>query len=153
VDDAATVILDALPARKFRGNIVTIFPQGDDQSRTFPVEVTVPNSDGVIRAGMLCRVDLGVGEPRMALMVHKDALVLGGPTPAVYKVNDKRAHIVNVEILGYQGERVEIRGELSPGDSVVVRGNERIRDGQQVMVLSDPSNSSSSESSGQRKKQ
>lgn len=139
VGDNATVSLDAIPGRTFSGQILSLFPSGDPQSRTIPVKVEVPNPDRAIRAGMLSRVTLWVGPPRAAIMVPKDALVLEGPQRAVFVVNDEKAHRVEVQVLGYQGELAEVNGNLRPRDLVVVRGNERIQDGQPVVILSDSS--------------
>ncbi|GIX03602.1 MAG: hypothetical protein KatS3mg113_0608 [Planctomycetaceae bacterium] len=84
------VELSALRGAQFIGKVVSVSPQGDVRSRTFPVRVRVQNeirADGPrIKAGMLARVTLAVGEVQQALLVPKDALVLGGPTPMVYVV-------------------------------------------------------------------
>jgi multidrug efflux pump subunit AcrA (membrane-fusion protein) len=42
---------------------------------------------------------------------------------------------VNVEIVGYYDGNVAVKGELKPGDKVVIRGNERLMPGQTVLVL------------------
>jgi RND family efflux transporter MFP subunit len=143
VSDVADVSLDAVPGSTFSGRVLSLFPAGDPQSRTIPVKVEVRNSEGTIRAGMLSRVTLWVGSPRRAMMVPKDALVLEGPRRAVFIVNDEKAHRIGVQVLGYQGEAVEVSGDLHPGDLVVVRGNERIQDGQPVVINSAPSSSNS----------
>jgi hypothetical protein len=34
-----------------------------------------------------------------------------------------------------QGDRIEILGAVSPGDTVVIRGNERLQPGQAVSIM------------------
>jgi hypothetical protein len=49
-------------------------------------------------------------------------------------VEDGVAHKKDVE-LGYgEGEMIEVIGDISPADTVIVRGGERLRDGQNVVI-------------------
>ncbi|MBW2620151.1 MAG: efflux RND transporter periplasmic adaptor subunit, partial [Deltaproteobacteria bacterium] len=50
-------------------------------------------------------------------------------------VADGKAIPVNVKILGYYDGNVAVQGNLKPGAPVVIRGNERLRPGQAVIVL------------------
>ena len=45
--------------QEFYGQVTAISPQADQKSRTFQVEVTVPNSNDLLRAGMVATLDLG----------------------------------------------------------------------------------------------
>lgn len=85
------VRVDAHPGETFFGAIERIVPQADTRTRTFPVRIRVENPDGPdgtprLKAGMLARAMLAVGEPRPTLMVPKDALVMGGPEPVVFVI-------------------------------------------------------------------
>jgi multidrug efflux pump subunit AcrA (membrane-fusion protein) len=143
---SATVILGALGGKAYPATISRIVPQADVRSRSFPVKIELSNprdDDGhELKAGMLAQVTLAVGRPQPALLVPKDALVLGGRNPLVYVVeNDpkKRATVRAVPVqLGVadQGD-IQVTGDLKAGQKVVVRGNERLRPGMQVMVVED----------------
>jgi multidrug efflux pump subunit AcrA (membrane-fusion protein) len=75
-----------------------------------------------------------VGETREAILVPKDAVVHRAGTTLVYVVNGETVHEVRVQTGAAQGGAVEVAGGLRPGQMVVVRGNERLRDGQRVQV-------------------
>lgn len=137
--------LDAAPGRTWIGRVAHIVPQADLLSRSFPVEVELENSveNGVpvLKAGMLARAWLPVGKAGSATVVPKDALVLGGPRPIVYRITAGTAtggmttgvvQPVEVTLGGAVEGSVEVRAGLSPGDIVVVRGNERLRPGMAV---------------------
>jgi len=141
-ESSAEVRFEALPEEKFSGHVSAVIPQADTAARTFPVEVTVPNPDSRILAGMLTRVTFEVGQPRPALLVTKDALV---PQPEgggyLVKVEQGVAQIVPVKVLGSHGERYAVESlgpPLSPGDEIVVRGNERLRPGQRITTSAAP---------------
>ncbi len=133
----------------FTGTVFQIVPVGDARSRTFPVTLRLNNplrnQRPVLHGGMLAHVALPTGERRKSLLVPKDALVLGGPNPMVYVVDSTTGQPLNrgakgrvrpvVVTLGTAvGPLIEVRGILKAGDAVVVRGNERLRPGLEVVL-------------------
>ncbi len=134
--DSAEVIFDALQGRTFKGVIDAIIPKADRAGRTFPVRIEIPNPKGIIKAGMLGRATLAVGNPHKAILIPKDALVLGGAGKSVYVINDQTAHLVQVKTGPAHGSLIEVKGNLKAGQRVAVRGNERLRPGQRVKVVS-----------------
>jgi len=133
--DSAEVIFDALPGRTFKGVIDAIIPKADRAARTFPVRIEVPNPKAIIKAGMLGRTTLAVGNPHKAILIPKDALVLSGAGQSVYVINDKSAHLIQVKTGPSHGSLIEVKGNLKAGQRVAVRGNERLRPGQRVTVV------------------
>ncbi len=130
----ADVTFEALPDSQVTGTIVGVVRQADPQSRTFPIRVRIANPGWRIGAGMLARVSLPVGgESVDALLVPKDAVVRQGPREVVYRINDDRT-VEPVEVESGQGVGpwVVVAGEVSEGQRVVTRGNERLRPGQTV---------------------
>ncbi len=134
--DSSKVTFDALPDRVFKGVIDAIIPRADGAARTFPVRIEVPNPRGSIKGGMLGRATLAVGNPHKAILIPKDALVLGGAGKSVYVINDQTAHLVQVKTGPAHGSLIEVKGNLKAGQRVAVRGNERLRPGQRVKVVS-----------------
>jgi len=141
----ANVLVSALPDQLFTGTVSRIIPQADVQARTFPVKIRIKNvideSGPMIKSGMICRVNLATGPKTEGLMVNKDALVLGGKTPVVYIVDSSgdqaTVNPVPVRLGVAQGRLIQVTGELKAGQSVVVRGNERLRPGQPVSVVAE----------------
>jgi len=135
------VEVPAVPGKFFTGTIQSIIPQADTRARSFPVRVSVKNetdkSGPVLKSGMLARVPVPVGERRKAVMVPKDALVLGGREPVVFVVGKSAdgaaaAKRIPVVLGAMDDNLIEVDGAVSAGDSVVIRGNERLKDGQIV---------------------
>lgn len=79
-------------------------------------------------------VVLPAGRSRQALTVHKDAIVRRQGQAFVYVAKDGQAQIRPVQLGAAVGGRFEVLGGLGPGEPVVVRGNERLRPGQQIAV-------------------
>ena len=117
------------------GRINAILPQGDPNSRTFPVKINIENQDFKIKSGMESMVTFNLAAQKSALLVPKDAVVTAGNDRLVFIVNDGKAIPVPVKILGYYDGNVEVAGKLAPGIKVVIRGNERLRPGQPVRII------------------
>ena len=69
------------------------------------------------------------------LAAPRDALVLRANRISVYVIdqeNNAKRH--DVELGTAEGDYIEVIGDIEPGDSVVIRGGERLRDGQSVTI-------------------
>ena len=85
--------------------------------------------------GEAVTVELADGLPTDSLSVPRDALVLRDKEVFVYKLSaDNTAIKVPVITSPGRGEDIAIEGDLEPGSLVVVRGAERLRDGQAVKI-------------------
>ncbi|MCA9122555.1 MAG: efflux RND transporter periplasmic adaptor subunit [Planctomycetaceae bacterium] len=138
----AQIHVDAVPDQEFTGRVARIVPDADLRSRTFPVKVRLANpknEDGyALKSGMLARVTLAIGPPTQALLVPKDSLVLGGPRPTLMVVTanpetkSETVRPVPVQLGVTDGSLIQVAGEISAADRVVVIGNERVRPGQPI---------------------
>ena len=133
-----TVEVDALPGRLVTGTIYRLMPVVDPKARTLPVRVRLPGRDDergrMLRPGMFCRVHIAGTTERQALVVPKDAIVLGQREPFVYVVDPESSTVrpVNVRLGVAVGDDIEVQGPLAAGMNVVIRGNERLRPGMPV---------------------
>ena len=63
-------------AQEFFGQVSAISPQADQKSRTFQIEVTIPNPKGLLKSGMVATLDVGGAKLRSpALVVPIEAVV------------------------------------------------------------------------------
>ncbi len=133
--DSVAIVVDALGSDPIAGLVTAVSAEGYAASRTFPVVVEAANPEGRMLGNMSARVRFRIAQARASLLVHKDALVSGPEGQVVYLARDGKALSRPVETgLAHQGY-VAVTGELAPGDLAVVRGNERLRDGQAVRII------------------
>ena len=127
------VQLASLAGVDIRGAVVAIIPRANPQARTFPVRIQIEDADPRIGAGMLAEVEIAVGEAQPALVVPKDAIANGPAGTVVWVVSQEDTVApVPVTVGDAQGIWVSVEGDLTPGDLVVVRGNERLQPGAPV---------------------
>jgi RND family efflux transporter MFP subunit len=127
---------------KLNGTVKSIVSQADLRSRTFPVRIEIENrkiGDGfALQPGMLGRATLLVGAIAEMTVVKKDALVLGAGETSVFKVDSRGASKVAVEVPVQTGpafgEWIQVVGDISVDDQVVLLGNERLKTGDEISI-------------------
>jgi len=121
--------------KPLKGTVTGFAPSASEATHTFPVIITVDNSEGRLGAGMLVRAVLSLKETFSSLAVSKDAIVRQGNQTMIYTITDGKAAPIQVTTSSSNGELVAVTGPgLSEGMPVVVRGNERIFPGAPVMT-------------------
>jgi RND family efflux transporter MFP subunit len=126
----------AFGAEDAAATIRTVVPVGDASSRQLEVRVRVARADWSVGAAI--EVALPQGEARDGVAVPRDALILRGAQAWVYRVNaESKAERVDLELGAAHEDWVEVHGALAVGDTLVVRGGERLSDGQRVRVSED----------------
>ena len=135
--DKVTLTVDALPGKTFNGKIERLYPTIDAATHTFKAEVTVPNTDRVLRPGMYARVKVNFGT-RHSVVVPDQCLVKqeGTGTRFIYVLNaDNTVSYLPVTIGRHRGREYEILEGLEDGQKVVVKGQSLLKDGIKVNVL------------------
>lgn len=130
----AEIHVEAYPTEVFPGKLARINPTVDPQSRSFDVEVHVPNPDHRLKHGGFAKGDVIVGTADNALTIPLEAVTRFAGVSKVFKVRDNTAAEVEVTI-GTQGpDWVEALGGLQAGDIVVTSGQSRLANGTRVEV-------------------
>jgi RND family efflux transporter MFP subunit len=133
--DQLQVRVDAI-GRSFTGKIVRFTRDVNFETRTMETEVDVENKDLSIAPGMYANTLLQLGHVTNVVTIPVEALVLNGQQETVYVLDDSnRIHIRNVAV-GLQGSKLaEISNGLNPGDRVVVGGQDKYQEGEEVNPL------------------
>jgi len=121
-----------VPSRRLEltGSVRDIVPATDPQSRSFEVKLGLPD-DPSLAAGLFARVHAAA--PRVqTLMVPAAALVERGQLHGLYVVADGRLHFRLVRPGRHSDGQVEILSGLEAGETIVVEGIGRAKDGARV---------------------
>lgn len=111
----------------------------DAQSRTFPIEVEIPNPDGHIKPEMVATVFLTRATLDEALVVPRPALIREETGFMVFAVDRNgtvaRAQRRVVQTGPSYGNEVVVLSGLAPGEEVVVLGQNNLSEGDMVDVI------------------
>jgi RND family efflux transporter MFP subunit len=134
--------VDAYKDERFAGSVSRVNRTVDRSSRTFAVEVVVPNQDRRLSAGSFVKAAIVIGVDNKARTVPEEAIVnFAGVTKAFVLRDDKVAEVAvktGVPVVvteGGQGRTwLEVEGDLPIGAKVVTSGQSRLADGASARV-------------------
>jgi RND family efflux transporter MFP subunit len=133
--DPATLVLSALPEKKFAGTVTRFASALDPSTRTMKVEIDFPNPDGLLHPGMYGNLTLNLETHAEALTLPAPALVTEKGKTFVYVVEDGKARRVEVTTGIDDGIRVEITKGLQGNEAVIVGGASTVTDGGAVRAI------------------
>jgi RND family efflux transporter MFP subunit len=133
--DPMQIRIDSLN-RSIMGKVVRFTRSVNFETRTMETEVDVENRDLSISPGMYANTRLQMASANNILTMPVEALIIRGDQQVVYVV-DANNHIhVREVVVGLRGTKLaEIKSGLSQGDHVIVGGQEKYNDGEQVSPM------------------
>jgi RND family efflux transporter MFP subunit len=140
LDQPCEIQLDALPDVRFRGVVHRMVPTVDRSKATVLAKVRFVDKDPRILPEMSAKVafltqEMAPGERNARTVVQPAAVVERGGRKVVFVIREARAIATTVETGRTLGDMIEIVRGVKPGDRVVLRPAEKLRDGTTVAVI------------------
>jgi RND family efflux transporter MFP subunit len=128
---------EAVPDQVLTGIVKTVALKADAQTRTFQVEIELPNDlIRSLKSGMFARAEITTSGANKSLVIPSTALIeSAGNFPTVFIVKNSVALSRSVSVGVRSDSLVEIRSGLSTQDSVVTFGQQNLKDGSKVRVF------------------
>jgi RND family efflux transporter MFP subunit len=141
---ATTVRIPALDT-SFTGRVSLIGVAADPATRSYTVEISVPNPARRLRDGMVAEATITTKATTSAIVVPASAVVhdaTANSATVVYVLDRDaaRAHARRVITGAARGDSLEITSGLDENDRIVVAGQQRLREGAAVKLVSPQSN-------------
>lgn len=141
IDKHVTVRIAALGGVEFAATVTRIAPMIDPTTRMLRADITLKPSEAQqqlvarIRPGMYAQVQVDLGRRDDAVTIPRQSLVQQRRgANFVWVIKDSTAHQQNLT-LGLRGrDRVEVLSGLDGGEAVVLRGGEKLKQGEKVTV-------------------
>ncbi len=131
--------------REVNGRILSISPSIDEATKAFPVEITVDNSQGDMKVGMVVKLKLVSGTANNVLALPTDAMLEKDGVKYVFVMENDTAKEVKIKTGLMTDTKIEIKEGLEEGQTVITSGNELIKDGQKVKVTKESESNSAQE--------
>ena len=127
------VEVTSLPDAHYTVAIERVVPAANPGSRTYDIEATIANRDGLLRSGMFARVTVPTGT-REVVLAPAAAVVRRGQLTGFWLVDaDERAHLRWVRLGRQHGDGVEVLSGLHGGESVVLHSELPLAEGDKVV--------------------
>jgi RND family efflux transporter MFP subunit len=141
VGQEVRLAVESYPGQEFAGQVARVNPSVDRASRTFQIEVHVPNDDRKLSPGSFAKAQV-LTHTGQAPTVPEEALVTFAGVTKVFVVQGEKARevqvrtgqVVTVTDQGRPRTWIEVEGELPPGAPVITSGQTQLGDGTPVRV-------------------
>jgi RND family efflux transporter MFP subunit len=139
LEQPCEIQLDALPGERFRGSVTRMVPTVDRSKATVNVKVRFIDKDPRVLPEMSAKVAFLTQETPQAeraprTVVMPAAIAERNGRKVVYVVREGRAVETSLQTGATYGEMLEVRQGVKPGDTVVLKPSEKLRDGAAVAV-------------------
>ena len=122
----------AFPSEAFAGVVARPAYAVDSETRTMPVEIDVMNPGTRLTPGMYAEVSWPVQRTQETLFAPATSVHATTERIFVIRVSGGEAEWVDVRRGPTQGDLIEVFGDLSAGDQIVLRATDEIRPGTRV---------------------
>ena len=133
-DDHVLAYTDAGRDYPFPGTIERVGPSVASDSRSFPIEASIDNSENKIKPGSFARVSILTQKVDTMLTVPEIAVTTFAGTPRVFVAKDGKALERVIEKAGKMHDRVLVAKGLAEGEQVVITGVELLTDGKPITI-------------------
>ncbi|HRN88308.1 efflux RND transporter periplasmic adaptor subunit [Hyphomicrobium sp.] len=129
------ITVDAFQDRTFEGAIYVIDPHLDVNGRALNIRARLENPDLVLRPGLFARIFIEGQIKRDVVVVPESAIVPRGQDKFVYRVENGEARETKVTLGNRKDGKVEVLEGLRAEETVVVAGQQKLRDGAPVEIV------------------
>ena len=127
------VTVGAIGDKKLKG-IITIVSPASNPTRLFQVKISINNEDHTLKPGMFAEVDVEKGIKENVVVLPKDAILLKKHGNVAFVVSEGKAVERMVKLGITNGNSVEILEGINPGEKVVVKGQNMLKEGTSVKL-------------------
>jgi membrane fusion protein (multidrug efflux system) len=132
----AQIAVDSLPGRQFEGKIARVSPVVDPATGTFKITVEVNDPTSQLKPGMFARVGVVYERRANALQIPRTAIVDNDGQATVFVVNKDKAEQRDIKTGLANAGFIEVTEGLKAGEQVVVVGQNGLKTGNAVRVVS-----------------
>jgi len=129
---------DIFPGEKFSGTINRKYPTIDPTTKTFKVEIKVPNPQEKLRPGMFAKLILNMGKSESFIIPAIAVLKQQGTNQRYVYIESSGMAMKKVVLLGKRyNDMVEILSGLDENDNLIISGQAKLLDQSRVNVVVD----------------
>ena len=118
-----------------QGKLTQLSPAINEDTRTFSGYIEISNPELKLRPGMFAKADVVTVRKDSVLAIPKDIIKNHRHGQLVYTVNRNSAEEIAIQTGISDDEYVEVEKGLKPGDKIVTRGYEWLRNRSKVKVM------------------
>jgi membrane fusion protein (multidrug efflux system) len=120
IGNSVEIVVDSLPNQLFSGRVESIGLKAEDTTRTFPVEISVPNDQQTLLPGMVARATITANQPKEVIMVPRKAVREEKGEKVAYILNKGKVEQKRVYLGKEQNDQIIVEKGLIEGDMLII---------------------------------
>lgn len=134
-DDPVEVKVDAFPDKVYKGKVDRIGITADAATNTFPVEILISNPELALKPGLSARVSVTLEVLSGVILIPQSTVLHREKGTTVFILQDDKTVSERIVKLGVsKGDLIQVLEGISPGEKVVTKGQNYIKNGDRVML-------------------
>jgi len=133
-DLRAIIKVDAYPDEEFQGQVSRVSEIVDPQTRTLPIEISIPNKEHRLKSGMFARIKIIAATLKDVLVLNQDTIVQELGEKFVFVVENNIANKQKVQIGRRDNGKLEVLDGIREGETIIVFGQQGLKDGASVII-------------------
>lgn len=117
------------------GTITSLNVVPDMRTGLYKAVIEMPNEESTYKPGMVAKIHISLGDNIESYIVNQDAVLSDDSGSYIYQLNGEKVTKVYVTTGESNGEVIEITGEINDNFSTIIKGQEFLNDGDEVIVL------------------
>jgi len=130
----AIIKVDAYADEEFLGEVSRVSQILDSQTRTLPIEISIPNKDHRLKSGMFARIKIIAAHLKDVLVLNQDAIVQELGEKFVFVVENNIADKTKVKLGRRDDGKLEVLDGIKEGESIIIFGQQGLKDGAEVQI-------------------
>ncbi len=135
IEQELSVSIPASSNKPYIGTITFISPTSNERTLLFPVDIKIQNKNHHIKPGMFAHISIKSDIRENVLVVPSDAVVRNNDNNYIYLEQDGKAIQTVIETGMDTGEYIEVLGGLDIKDSIIIKGQSFVKDGDSIKVV------------------
>jgi RND family efflux transporter MFP subunit len=136
VGGQAELTVDQFPGRKFPAHIVATAGAINPTSKRLLTELEVPNPTGELLSGSYVQITLDIPIDNRGVIIPARSLLFPSGKPAIAMVKpNSTVEIRNINITQDLGTRLQVSGDVSEADQLIINPSPSLVNGSRVTVL------------------
>ena len=133
VGQIVKVTVDAYKGEVYEGKISNISPVINENSKTYPIRVTILNKEKKLKAGMFAQLEVILDEHKGTKAVPKEIVLKEGAESFIFVIDKEKAKKKKIQT-GYQSnDYIEVISGLTGTEKIVFVGYDALIDGEKVI--------------------
>lgn len=119
-----------------KGEVETVSLSANKNTGLFEAKILLNNDEGLLKPGTITNLEVLIYSAENVLVVPKRALVEAGDETYVFVVNSENKAVKTKIVPGWEnGESTEVKEGLDVGDEVVIRGQNKLSDKEDLVLI------------------